>query len=51
MKAIGENGQRLIADYQQELVNNEDNEHPFSVFVLNDWILFGEAPLPSEIPQ
>jgi len=51
MKAIGENGQRLIAEYQQELANNGDKEHPFSVFVLNDRVLFGEEPLPSQIPQ
>lgn len=51
MKAIAENGQRLIAEYQQELANIRDSEHPFDVFVLNEQIIFKEASLPQQIPQ
>jgi hypothetical protein len=51
MRAIGENGQMLIAKYQQELTNTRDNEHPFDVFVLDDRVIFGEVPLDQQIPQ
>jgi hypothetical protein len=51
MRPIEEDGQRLIADYQQELASNINDEHPFAIFVLNDQVLFGEAPLPQQILQ
>ena len=51
MRAIGENGQKLIAEYQQELINTRDSEHPFDIFVLDDQVIFGEVPLNQQIPQ
>ncbi len=51
MRPLEEEGKRLIADYQQELSNNRDDETPFAIFTLDDQALFGETSLPKQIPQ
>ncbi len=51
IRPFEEDGQRLIRDYQHELEETKDDDHPFAVVVLDGPMLFGEQPLPQHIPQ
>lgn len=52
VKTFNDEGQELIRSYQQELANNVNMDHPFTVVVLDKRRLFeGGEPLPKEFPQ
>lgn len=50
-KPIIEEGKQLIADFQQEIDQDKDADHPFNIFILDEKVMFGGEQLPPGIPQ
>jgi hypothetical protein len=50
-KVFNEEAKALINSFQEELISNNNSDHPFSIFSLEQNMLFGREPLPKEIPR
>jgi len=50
-KTFTEEAMKLVQSYQQELANEKDMEHPYTIFILDKRTLFEGEPLPNGIPQ